>query len=292
MAKMKRGWTILVAALGALAAATALWRWSAGRSAEATARARREFVARWSELDRRGAGPVWRCLFNNDVDVDRLDNASHVRRLIETAYAGQKATFAEHLLSACVPLIERARQAAAGQPEPPPALRAELAAYLASLARLESALALYGERMKARQPIKELDDLVVERARAWYSEARPTAGTIAYHHFLTCAVPGLDGLRDGQAIYQLLAESCFKQNPLPFMDRVRKDCGPLVQKADPRAAPPESYAATRQRLQDPEARQVQAWESCSDIARAQQRMQDAEPLLAAVTDYLAARPRR
>lgn len=284
-----RRWTILLGATGVLAAASACRRQpvagEGGVPGEQDA-----FLVRWTAIDRDETGLVWRCVFNNDVDIAQVDNASQVRRLIETAYAGQKKTFADHLLGACVPKVAAARQALAAMAGPPPALAGSFRAYATSLAKLERALGLYAERMKTRAPIKELDDLMVEHARTWYADTKPTPRAIAYHRFLACAVPGLEELADGQALYQRLADSCFKANPLPFMERVRRECGPLLQNVDAKASLPKSYASVRSRLSDREARQVQSWERCSDIARAQQRMQDAEELLSAVTEYLAARP--
>jgi hypothetical protein len=231
--------------------------------------------------------PFWSCLLTRDVALDALQNGQQIRRLVEQAYGGEKAQFPDHLLADCVPAMARARQQAAALPAPPPALRDPLATYLASLANIEAALRLYGERLKSRESVKKVDEEMAAQAKAWHEAPRPTPETIAYDRFLHCAVPELDALASGQALYDHLARRCFEQNPLPFIERVRRECGPLLREREQRATG--TYRTTQKRLRDAEGREAQSWESCTDLARAQRRMQDADELVAAAEHYLEAR---
>jgi hypothetical protein len=74
------------------------------------------------------------------------------------------------------------------------------------------------------------------------------------------------------------------------MARVRATCAPLLRQ--PQATPAPSYARTRQKFRGAEAVQISSWESCSDIARAGERMNDGAELVRATEAYLEARPGR
>ena len=59
----------------------------------------------------------------SEVDVGMFTNASQIQQRIESAYATQQKTFSDHLLTECVPKMERARQAFGGLHDPPAELR-------------------------------------------------------------------------------------------------------------------------------------------------------------------------
>jgi hypothetical protein len=229
-----------------------------------------------------GAGTeVWRCVLAREVDIGTMQNGQQVRRLAEQAYESGEETYPEALEKTCLPALGRWRQQVAALPD-------RRGGYAASLASLEAALRVYAQRLRAREGAEELDGEIVHKARAWHlAGAKPTAESVAYDRFLRCAIPSLDDLASGQAVYEFLARQCFQQNPAPFIERVRQECGPLLEGPAPK--PARSYEATRKRLQDPEGRQAQSWESCTELAREQHEMLDGRELAAAVDQYLAAR---
>jgi hypothetical protein len=274
----------LLIALGILAAAiAAAWKLG-GHTAEDRSG---DFLPRWSAIDDGEMAEVWSCLFTKEVDVGLLSNAQQARRLIEAAYGGQKQGYPRHLADDCLARLARVQRMVGELTAPPPSERA-LAAYRTSLALLQDALRIYGQRLTARPGVKALDDAIIEHARAWYGAGGPPA--VAYEKFLGCAVPSLQSLANDRALYEHLADRCFKADPMPFMERVRSTCVPLLRA--PAGPPASTYQASRKKFRDADAdaAQVQSWESCSDIARAQQRMADAAELLAATEAYLAARP--
>jgi hypothetical protein len=72
------------------------------------------------------------------------------------------------------------------------------------------------------------------------------------------------------------------------MTRVRKECGPLLEEETPSP----TLAASRHKFRHgADSPQIQSWESCSDLAREQERLAAARELVAASDAYLAARPR-
>jgi hypothetical protein len=96
---------------------------------------------------------------------------------------------------------------------------------------------------------------------SWHSETRPTPETIAFDKFLQCAIPDLAKLKDAQALLERLAETCYKKDPVSFMDRIRKDCGALL--TSPGAgAPSRNYKLVQKKFYEEDARQLRAWEDC------------------------------
>jgi hypothetical protein len=96
-------------------------------------------------------------------------------------------------------------------------------------------------------------------------------------------------MKDAQAMLEFLADACYKKDPVSFMDRVRKDCGPLLTNPDPKAAPSKTFKATQKRFYEDERRQLQAWDSCGRRSRKGKKVDDLGDFLVAVGDYMAAR---
>jgi hypothetical protein len=73
------------------------------------------------------------------------------------------------------------------------------------------------------------------------------------------------------------------------MDRVRKDCGPLLQTVDAKASPSKTYKLSYKKFYEEEQRQLQAWDSCGRRSRKGKKVEDLGEFLAAVGDYVKAR---
>jgi hypothetical protein len=230
-------------------------------------------------------------MFLNDIEVGRLANGQQARRLIESAYGQQREAFTSHVLFACKPALGRTLRDLTNLGEPPARLRASLSAYVASLHELLEALAVYLPRVESRRTANDRDEVIPERARDWNEGTRTTPKTIAYDKFLRCAVPNLDTVSDGQALYRHLAVQCFQHNPIPFLEDLRRRCLPLLQNAQRGTKPDKAYRLTRAKLREQESRQARFWENCLELAEDQTTLQDAEEIVAATDHYLAARPR-
>ena len=136
---------------------------------------------------------------------------------------------------------------------------------------MQSGLEDYAENIKKRGTVKDVDQLIQETGNAWHSTPDPTPEAVAFEKFLYCAVPGLAKMKDAQALLEFLADQCFKKDPVAFMDKVRADCGNLLNVADkeakvnPKSIP--TWKATHKQFFEDDARQLQAWESCGKRSR-------------------------
>jgi zinc-ribbon domain len=273
-----------LAALGVFA-----WRWFADAQRKGDAQAKLDFAGRWVELEKREMGLVWSCVMASEVDIGMFSNANQIQQKIEDAYRTQQKTFSEHLLTECVPKMERARQAFGSLTGPPAEFKAPLESYLATLPELQKGIEVYADRIKNRGVTKSLDQLIQEAGSAWHSEASPTAQTIAFERFMHCAVPGLASMKDAQQMLEYLADACYKKDPVQFMDRVRSSCGPLLESPDAKATPSKTYKLSQKRFYEEDARQLQAWDSCGRRANKGKKVEDLGELLTALGNYMKAR---
>jgi hypothetical protein len=219
--------------------------------------------------------------------------AEQFQQRIESAYFTQQKTFADYLTTECVPKIERARQAFGGLRDAPAELAGPIEKYRTALPKLQSGLEDYAEKIQKRGSVKDVDQLIQETGNAWHSTPDPTPEAVAFEKFLYCAVPGLAKLKDAQALLEFLRDQCYSKDPVAFMDKVRADCGNLLNVADkeakvnPKSVP--TWKSTHKQLFEEDARQLQAWESCGKRSRKGKKKEDLENFLLAVNDYMAAR---
>jgi hypothetical protein len=248
-----------------------------------------DFFERWADFEKREAGAFFNCVMASEVDMNLFANADQVQQRVEAAYFTQQKSFSDHLLTECIPKIERARQAFAGLREPPPELAEAMQKYEVVLPKLQSSIEEYAEKIKGRQTTKDLDQVIQEAGSAWHAGGAPTPEAVAFERFMHCAVPGLAKMKDTQQMLEYLADACYKKDPVVFMDRVRKDCGPLLTSSDGRTTPSKTWKLTQQRFYEEDARQMQAWDGCGRKARKGKKSVDLAAFLLAVGDYMEAR---
>jgi hypothetical protein len=246
-----------------------------------------DYFERWADLEKRETGAFFNCVMASEVDMNLFSNADQVQQRVEAAYFTQQKSFSEHLLTECIPKIERARQAFAGLRDAPPELASALQKYQATLPKLQTAIEEYAEKIKGRQGVKDVDQLIQEAGNVWHAGGPPNPQSVGFEKFMHCAVPGLARMKDAQQMLEYLADACYKKDPVAFMDRVRKDCGPLLSGTDPR--PSKTWKLSQQRFYEQDARQLQAWEGCGKRSRKGKKTEDLASFLIAVGEYMEAR---
>jgi hypothetical protein len=93
-------------------------------------------------------------------------------------------------------------------------------------------------------------------------------------------------MKDTQGLVDFMFDACFKKDPVVFMDRVRKECGPTLSSPQG-SAPSKTWKLTQKFLSDD--RQLQAWESCGKRSRKGKKVEDLATFLKSVGDYMEAR---
>jgi hypothetical protein len=249
-----------------------------------------DYFERWADLEKRETGAFFSCVMASEVDMNLVQNAGQIQQRVESAYFTQQKTFSDHLLTECVPKIERARQAFGGLRDTPSELAEPVAKYAEVLPKLQTSIEDYAERIKGRQSVKDVDQLVQEMGGAWHSDRAPTPEGIAFEKFMHCAVPGLAKMKDTQEMLEFLADACYKKDAVAFMDRVRKDCGPILNNASAtKATPSATWKVSQKKFYEEEARQLRAWESCGKRSRKGKKAEELGSFLLAVGEYMEAR---
>jgi hypothetical protein len=72
------------------------------------------------------------------------------------------------------------------------------------------------------------------------------------------------------------------------MDRVRKDCGPILSSPSG-ATPSKTWKLSQQKFLEEEGRQLRAWESCGKKSRKGKKVEDLATFLKHVGTYMEAR---
>jgi hypothetical protein len=244
---------------------------------------------RFAERDKADMGPFWNCVMSSEVDVGMFNSGDQIQQRIESAYFTQQKTYPDHLSTECIPKLEGARGAISGLVNDfPPELKAPLDKYVESLPKMQSGLESYTEKLKTRGAVKDVDQSIQEVGGAFSADVTPES--VAFEKFMVCAIPDLDKKKDIQGVLEFLADVC-KKDPVPFMTKVRNDCGSLVQNVnkDAKATPSKTFKANTKKFVEEDQRQLQAWEYCGKRSRKGKKVLDLEAFLTASSDYMEAR---
>jgi hypothetical protein len=263
------------------------------KKATALAQEKLKFGERFVDLEKSETGTFWNCITSGEVDVGMFQNTEQIQQRIESAYFTQQKTFSDHLLTECVPKIERARQAFSGFSGSgvPPEFKEPLDKYLGVLPRLQSGIESYADKIKNRGSVKDIDAMIQETGNAFHSNVDPSPEGIAFEKFLYCAVPGLDKMKDTQQLLEFLADTCYKKDAVAFMTKVREECGPIISSVDKeeKVKASKTWKATMKKFYEEDARQLRAWEDCARKSRKGKKVLDLEDFLVAAGDYMEAR---
>jgi len=244
---------------------------------------------RFAERDKADMGAFWNCVMGSDVDVGMFASGDQIQQRVESAYFTQQKTYSDHLTTDCIPKLEAARAAISSlEADMPGVLKPSLEKYRAAMPKMQEGLETYAEKLKSRGATKDVDQSIQEVGAAFSPE--PSAESVAFEKFLSCAIPGLDKMKEIQDVLQFLADTC-KKDPVAFMTRVRADCGSLVSGVDKDAkpSPSKSFKANAKKFYEEDQRQLQAWEYCGKKSRKGKKQLDLEAFLVAAGDYMEAR---
>ena len=259
------------------------------RRKNAAAQAVVDAGGRFAEREKTEMGAFWNCVMSGEVDIGSFNNADQVQQRIESAFFTQQKTYPDHVLEECIPKLEGAKSAMASIPDMPDVLRPPLDKYIETFPKMQSGLDSYATKLKTRGAVKDVDGAIQEIGGAFTAD--PTPESVAFAKFLSCAVPGLDKKKDVQTLLQDLADTC-KKDPVPFMTKVRTDCGSLVTNVDKNSKPAADKnfkAISKKFVEEDNSRLLQAWEYCGKRSRKGKKVQDMEDFLVAFGDYMEAR---
>ncbi len=259
------------------------------RKKSAAAQAVMDAGGRFAENEKSQLGPFWNCVMSSEVDIGMFNSADQVQMRIESAFFTQQKTYPDHLVEECIPKLKGGMAAMAALPDMPDVLKAPLDKYVATLPKMASGLESYSTKLRTRGAVKDVDGAIQEIGGAFTAD--PTAESVAFAKFLSCAVPDLDKKKDLQTLLQDLADTC-KKDAVPFMTKARTDCGSLVTNVEKggKGTPDKNFKAISKKfIEEDNSRLLQAWEFCGKRSRKGKKQLDLEDFLMAFGDYMEAR---
>jgi hypothetical protein len=244
---------------------------------------------RFAEREKTEMGAFWNCVMSSEVDIGMFNSADQVQQRIESAFFTQQKTYPDHVLEECIPKLEGAKSAMSSIPDMPDVLKPPLEKYVATFPKMQSGLESYATKLKTRGAVKDVDGAIQEVGGAFTADATPES--VAFAKFLSCAIPDLEKKKDLQALLEQMADTC-KKDAVPFMTKVRTDCGNLVTGVDKNSKPAadKSFKAISKKfVEEDNSRLLGAWDFCGKRSRKGKKQQDMEDFLVAFGDYMEAR---
>ena len=248
-----------------------------------------QWLDSWAEKDKLEVGALWNCLTQSNTPLDSFATAGQVQAKVEQAAGVQPKTFAEHLRLECGPMGERVVSVFATSDPVPAEFQPGFEAFKASLPKLKDGIATFAERLDTLVQGGNLASKLQTAGEAWHASQSPTVESVAFEKFLQCAVPGIAGLADAQALLQTLAEQCYKKDAAAFMQTVQDKCGSLIMKPELSIKPSATYKASMKKFYEPEQRMMKAWEDCVRKGRKGGRDNNLAQFLHAFGQYMEAR---
>ena len=169
-------------------------------------------------------GKFWACLFGPGIDPAMFPNNLALSQRLDSAFATDPKNFPARVREECTPKAIDAKHRVEGITAPPEYAE-PLKAYAASLQGLSEAFDAWAKVAPSHVAEKMVGQKVETDGAAWHAfqSGKPDAGVIAYDHFLHCAVPGIDKMKDGQALVEFLFNSVQgSEVPRAAAERVRQ----------------------------------------------------------------------
>ncbi len=226
------------------------------------------FMKSYQEFEESQVGGFWKCLFGKDGDGRRFNSPEGLNATLEGKLYGDPKTFPDKVTGECMPKALKAAKSVKDL-NPPAEYEEPLDKYGKSLAALANTLQVWAEGAPKRVETQEREQKIRTAGDTWSTTANLNkADPLAwqYDKFLHCAVPGIDKMKDCQALREFLASKCIHNKSKgwdldpQFLNKLRDTCIPEAQEAPPKT--PATFKATFNKFASEYDLLSQAWGSC------------------------------
>jgi hypothetical protein len=230
-------------------------------------------------------GKFWACLLGTGVDPGMFQNNLALSQRVEGAFGTDPKNYPAKVREECTPKAIDAKHKIEGITAPAmydPALKA----YAKSLADLSTAFDNWSKLAPAHLAEREVGAKVGTYGAAWHSFAggKPGNDVVAYDRFLHCAVPGVDKMKDGQALVEYLFKEC--KDP-KYLDHLQNECGKEVTTEGTVQLPTAGFKTAVSKLAADD-RELSAFDDCLRKSRKSKRSDDSEEIGRAWLAYMEA----
>ncbi|MBI5478156.1 MAG: hypothetical protein HY906_04830 [Deltaproteobacteria bacterium] len=186
-----------------------------------------DFYKAFTESDEKSYGEFWQCFYRDSTkQAFALPSNLVLNEKLTKAYEANRKGFKTHVDEKCIPkLKEVARRI--GSLNPPPAYTQALERYTKSSVQVEKVAERIADELGQLYEAGSKDKKLLAASDEWHKGYDPRdknmpKDAIAYDHFLRCALPNFDTLKDGDAV---AAE--FRKHykvPQEYVARLRSEC--------------------------------------------------------------------
>jgi hypothetical protein len=242
------------------------------------------FMEEFATVEKQEVGKFWVCVLGPGVDPGTLPNNLALSQRVEGAFSVDLKNYPIKIREECTPKANDAKKKVAALATPP-MYEDAIKKYASSLTTLAAAFDSWAEAAPAQVQEREVGKKVGEFGAAWhaFSGGKPGNDVAAFDRFLHCAVPGVDGMKDGQAVVEYLFKQCKDLN---YAARVSNECGKEVTSSVP-AGPSKGFQTALRKLAADD-RELSAFDDCLRKARKSKRKDDLEGVGQAFVAYMDA----
>jgi hypothetical protein len=267
----------------AVAGVIGFFVWSASKQ-----RANREmhaaFMEKFAALEKDDVGKFWACILGPNVDVGMFPDNLALSQKITSQFGVDAKNYPARVREECTPKAIDAKHKVEAL-QSPDEYKPDLTKYAAGLQQLAAAFDSWSTVAPAQVAEMEQGKKVGTFGAAWhgFESGKPGNDVLAYDAFYHCAVPGLDKMKDGQAVVELLFKSCKDEK---FVTHLNNECGKLILSEMP-PPPPKDFKATMGKLQADD-RELSAFDDCMRKGRKGKRRDDLADVGRAWVDFMEA----
>lgn len=227
----------------------------------------------------------WACLCGAGADPGQFPNNLALTQRLETAFATDPKNYPAKVREECTPKAIDAKHKVESMTTPP-MYDAALKEYAKSLTDMSAAFDNWTKVAPSHLAEREVGNKVGTYGAAWHSFAggKPGNDVIAYDRFLHCAVPGVDKMKDGQAVVEFLFNSCKQP---AYLDKLQNVCGKEVTAEGVVQTPTPGFKTAVGKLAADD-RELQAFDDCLRKARKSKRSDDSGDVGKAWLAYMEA----
>ena len=230
-------------------------------------------------------GKFWACLLGQGVDPGMFPNNLALSQRLEGALATDPKNFPAKVSEECTPKAIDAKHKIEDM-SAPAMYQDALKAYAKSLQDLSTAFDAWAKVAPTHMAEREVGAKVGSYGSAWHAFAggKPGSDVVAYDHFLHCAVPDVDKMKDGQALVEYLFKECKDDK---YLDHLQNVCGKEVTTEGLPALPTKGFKTALGKLQGDD-RELSAFDDCLRKSRKSKNKDDSEEVGRAWIAYMDA----
>ena len=186
-----------------------------------------DFYKAFTESDEKSYGEFWQCFYRDSTkQAFALPSNLVLNEKLTKAYEANRKGFKTHVEEKCIPkLKEVARRI--GSLTPPPAYSQALERYTKSSVQVERVADTIADELGRLYEAGSKDKKLLAAADEWHKgydprDKRMPKEAIAYDHFLRCAIPNFDTLKNGDEVAAELRK--HYKVPVDYVTRLRSEC--------------------------------------------------------------------